>query len=120
MERDLMDFCPHYEKDVCDETVKSARRMSGPQGPGDPAVMFPVGEEQKKLDEICESCPHGLFGVEKPEDPLCRVCRRGLWDIEKSIIKEGTVNDETGSIPIYHFKCPQCNKEVFSKTNLWA
>lgn len=94
--------------------------MCGPIEPGDPIPMLPSGEDQQRLDKICELCPQGLFEVEEPGDPICRVCHKGLWDIDKSIIEEGTLNDEAGSILIYHFKCPQCNRNVYSKINLWA
>lgn len=120
MERYLMDRCLRYEKDVCNESVKRARCMSGPMEPGDPVPMFPIGEEQKKLDVICESCPHGFFEVEEPENPICPVCRKGLWDLDGANIIEGPIENEPGALVTYQFKCPKCEKNIFSRTNLWA
>jgi hypothetical protein len=81
---------------------------------------FPAGGEQEKLDGICESCPHGFFRVKEPENPICPVCRKGLWDLDKAIIIEAPTDDNVGAPSIYLFKCPQCKRNVYSKTNLWA
>lgn len=84
MERYLMDCCPHYDMDVCNETARRARKMSGPDEPGDPSTRFPRSKEQAKLYKICESCPHGLFEGENPKDPICPVCHIDLWDTKKA------------------------------------
>ena len=120
MERNLMDFCYYYEKEVCDKTVKTARRMTGPLEPGDPIKMFPIGKEQEKLDEICESCPHGLFEVEEPGDPRCRVCHRELWNIDKGIIEKEALDHGAAFKVGFRLKCPICGKNLFSNIDLWA
>jgi hypothetical protein len=120
MTRYLMDFCYHYNKEVCDETIRAARRMGGPLEPGDPIQMFPIGQEQEKLDEICESCPHGLFEVEEAGGPRCRVCHNELWNIDKNIIKKGALDRGKVLKVAYRLECPSCGKTLYSYINLWA
>jgi uncharacterized protein YbaR (Trm112 family) len=120
MTRYLMDFCYYYKKGVCNETVRRARSMGGPLEPGESFPMFPSGQEQEKLDMICESCPHGFFKIDNPEYPGCPVCRQDLWNIDKSKIEEGTLNDVAVSTLVYHFKCPQCRRNLYNDINLWA
>ena len=120
MERYLMDLCLNYGKDFCNDEVRSARRMSGPDEPGDPSERFPRGKKQARLDEICESCPSGFFEIEGQEAPTCSVCLCELWDLDKNVVKESRIDDEAGSILIYDFNCPRCTKHGYSKTNIWA
>jgi hypothetical protein len=117
MARYLMDFCYFCEKEVCDETVKAARKMSGPLKLGDPGPIFPFGKEQEKLDDICESCPHGLFEVEELGNPRCRVCHWELWDIDKGIIEKVDLDNQASSKVLYRLKCPSCGKNLCSDMN---
>jgi hypothetical protein len=120
MTRYLKDLCFYHNKEGCHETVRRTRSMSGPGEPNEPNPMFPSGQEQEKLDMICESCPHGFFKIDNSEYPGCPVCRHDLWNIDKSKIEDGTLSDGADSILVYHLKCPRCRSNLYSDINLWV
>lgn len=121
MQRYLMDscYCYHCRKQVCNEKIKGAR-VASPIEPGTPSPMYPKGTEQKKLDEICQSCPNGLFEIDSSEKPKCPVCHEELWNIDNTKIEEVTLKGGATPLLIYHFRCPGCGKNLYNDINLWV
>ena len=79
MQRYLMDFCLNYRKEACDARVKTAR-LPKENPEGKPFDIWPCGEEQKELDEICEKCESRYFKIYKKE---CLVC--GSEEFQKEV-----------------------------------
>jgi ribosomal protein L37E len=69
MPRYLMDLCSKYQEAKCPvDAVKNARKAQELNGE---TPLFPSGDDQEKLDEICEKCEERMFEIETPECPVC-------------------------------------------------
>jgi ribosomal protein L37E len=103
-----MDFCSKYQKLICRvEKVANARRPREiTEGTG-PRV-FPLGEEQELLDQICEKCPERLFEIEFATCPVCQ------GEIERAIIDEERARAAKVLRIIYRYRCRRCGSPLYS------
>ena len=113
MARNLMDFCENYEVEKkCAPEVMNARKIEEIK-PGEDTPIWPYGEKQEQLDEVCEKCEHGHFEINKME---CPVCKSNL--IEKRDISEFSYGPTKPSHTVYLYKCSECKKFLLSYTQL--
>jgi len=103
MPRYLMDFCFKYQESGCPvDDIKNARR-AGETDEGK-IPLFPSGEDQERLDHICEKCKERMFEI---ETTVCPVCRGGIGP--------ATVSEwEVGSRTVYQYRCIQCDSLLYS------
>jgi hypothetical protein len=106
MPRYLMDLCFKYQVANCPvDDIKNARQAQEVKG-GIP--LFPSGDDQEKLDQICEKCVKRMFEIETPE---CPVCRGGVGP---ALVSEW----EADSMKIYQYRCSQCDSLLYSKKKI--
>jgi ribosomal protein L37E len=109
MERFLMDRCFNYQERTCQvEDVINARMSQEGALPR----VFPFGEEQRKLDQICEKCPDRLFEIDAPICPACQ------GEIKRAIVTEETAGAVKPSWTIYHYRCRQCQSPLYSSKRM--
>lgn len=107
MPRYLMDLCFEYRESNCPVAeVNNARRALEVKGE---IPLFPSGEDQEKLDQLCEKCEKRMFEIESPECPVCH------GSIELAITSQG----EAGSMKIYQYRCSQCDSLLYSQNNFF-
>jgi hypothetical protein len=105
----LMHICQGWGDSYCHPDV-SEPKLPRETGPGEPARLWPCGEEQRRLDEICRFCKHRIFTIEKPECPIC----------EKESIEPGTYIRSFSSGPVkpsfeeFIYKCRICGTDLIS------
>ena len=103
MPRYLMDLCFIYQEGDCPiDDIKNARRVGKIEE--DKMKLFPSGEDQERLDQICEKCERRMFKIETPE---CPVCHGGIGP---AIISKWKAASRT----IYQYRCIQCNSLLYS------
>lgn len=103
MSRYLMDLCFKYEQRKCSvDEVKNAR-VPG-EAKENRMPMFPSGEEQERLDQVCEKCDARMFKI---NSPVCPVCQGGIGPASMS---GGNVD----SWKIYQYRCLHCNSLLYS------
>lgn len=77
---------------------------------GEEPIIFPVGEELKKLDEICKKCKSRFFITDEGKCPLC-----DSLDVERT----GGSHSAKGWATAYGFKCNECGEKFWIyKTDL--
>jgi hypothetical protein len=114
MARCLMDLCENYgEENKCTLEIMNARKVKEIK-PGEDIPIWPYGEQQEKLDQICEKCEHGHFEIDKIECPVCQSNQ-----IEPRIISELSYGPVKPSHTVYFYKCNECKHLLFSYTKLF-
>lgn len=104
MARFLMDLCFKYKNSDCKvNEVKNARRASEIKEAGE-IPLFPYGEAQERLDQICEKCKDRMFEI---QESVCPVCQGGLGP---ALISEW----QAGSMKVYQYRCAQCDSLLYS------
>ncbi len=104
----LMFICKKWGTAACDPRIMKLRYFQEKK-PGEKIVIWPIGEELRKLDEICKNCDNRLFKFEEMECPLCK-----NKDIQLQGYKE--VEFELGCIKGKFYKCNKCDTElIFEK-----
>ena len=111
--RYLMDFCFKYQQNSCPvDQIKNARQPKETKEEEVPAI-FPYGQEQEKLDRICEKCEHGLFEIDKFECPVCK-----SRAIASATIGKISLEPVKSSWTIYRYHCLGCKSLLFSYKKL--
>jgi uncharacterized paraquat-inducible protein A len=108
-----MYLCDNYrEENKCAQEIINARNVNEIK-PGEKIPIWPYGEQQEKLDHICEKCEHAHFEINELE---CPVCRSNL--VEQRRISEMSYGPVKPSHIVYFYKCSECRKPLFSYTRL--
>lgn len=69
-EKYLMHRCCDWGEESCHPEVNKHKHPKELKE-GEEILLWPSGEEQKKLDEICKKCEYRFFEIEKSECPVC-------------------------------------------------
>ena len=103
---DLMKICNHWGAADCHPDIREFYLKEIKEG--EEALIWPVGEELKKLDEICKNCKKSIFFVEEPKCPVC-----DNHDVEKT----GGTHDMPGLAKAHGFRCINCEAKfwIFEK-----
>lgn len=99
---DLMKICTHWGAADCNPDIREFYLKETKEGEGAPMRL--VGEELKKLDEICKNCKKSIFFVEEPKCPVC-----DNHDVEKT----GGTHDMPGLAKAHGFRCINCKAKFW-------
>jgi len=105
MGRYLMDYCSNYRSEKCQKEIVNARSFREIKNGDIP--LFPSGQEQEKLDKICEKCESRLFIISKYECPLCRGDR-----FEKIVEPIIVSDDDNVKARITFMECSDCKSKL--------
>lgn len=102
----LMHICKYWGTENCYPDISNVKYAKEIE-PGEDIPLWPVGDELRRLDEVCKKCDSRLFGIEKKECPVC-----GTKDIKWKGTKE--IEYELGFIKGNFYRCNECNTELIS------
>ena len=106
MEKYLMDYCVNFNSENCQPEVKDARHVAEIKNEEFP--IWPTGDEQIKLDKICEKCTFRYFEISKYECPACR-----SNEFQK-VVKGSSIFDEQNKpkAEITFMECAKCKSKL--------
>jgi len=107
-----MSLCENKGSEKCDERVKDLE-LSKKTKPGKPIPEWSVGEELKKIDEICRGCKHSAFIIESRQCPVCESLNLSTSKITS--VCSGPVKP---SQCVYFYKCENCQRNLRSYSEL--
>lgn len=96
----LMLFCSNWKGQDCNPEVAEQGRPKEVKS-GEEIPLMPVGEEQDKVDEICENCEFRSLVMEEEKCPIC-----DSVNVEPIGISEGFSKEDM----IHRFKCNDCEE----------
>jgi ribosomal protein L37E len=103
----LMFICKNWGEENCHSDI-SKFRYAKELEEGESIPLWPVGNELKKLDEICKRCESRYFNISKKECPVC-----GSSDFLKiSGAKIENVNDKIKKVDVSFLTCNQCKSHL--------
>ena len=98
----LMHICRSWGTEGCHPDV-SDHRYPKEVKDGETIHIWPVGEELKRLDDICKKCDSRVLLVEEEKCPYC-----DSTDVEST----GVSGEAQGWATDYTFRCINCD-EIF-------
>jgi hypothetical protein len=101
--KDLKVLCKNWGDIDCHPNV-SKWRYAKPLKEGEAIPIMPVGEEQKRLDAICEKCESRFFIMDEERCPVC-----DSIDVERT----GGSHNMPGMATAYGFKCNDCEEKFW-------
>jgi hypothetical protein len=106
MDRYLMDYCVNYNLEFCQLEIKNARRAKEIINGKIP--FFPIGKEQKELDEICGECTSRYFKI---IERVCPVCHGE--EFQKVISGAEILDDQDRlKVKITFMECKNCKSKL--------
>ena len=102
----LMCICTYFGSKNCHPDVRKFASVQEKK-PGRKFLQLPVGEELRKLDEICKNCTIRLFEIEIKKCPVCE---------NESIMLNSIVDIESqfGSMKGNVYRCNKCDTKLLS------
>ncbi len=102
-----MFYCKFWGTEKCSPDIRHLKFFKEKKS-GEKIPLWPVGEELRKLDQICKKCDFRLFEIEKEKCLLC-----GNKDIQWLGSKK--IEYQFGFIEGNFYRCDQCNTELIAK-----
>jgi len=108
----LMHYCINWAEEGCHPDV-SKYKYAKELKPGEEIPIWPVGEEQKKLDEICEKCESRFFEIEENKCLVCGNTKLLSHPIPPKIWPPTSIK-VNGRAEQFFYKCEKCRTNLYS------
>lgn len=103
----LMFLCRNWGKEGCHPDTSKFRYAKKIEE-GESIPLWPVGDELRKLDEICKKCEDRYLNISEKECPVCS--SRDFLEIVAAKIED--VNEKTKKADISFLECSQCRSRL--------
>jgi transcriptional regulator NrdR family protein len=99
----LMHLCTEWGTPGCHPEV-SKLSIASEVKEGEDTPIWPVGEELRRLDNICKKCKERFFIADEEQCPYC-----DSRDVERT----GGSHNIPGEAVAYGFRCNECNENFW-------
>lgn len=100
-------YCKLWGTEKCSPDIRHLKFFKEKK-PGEKIPLWPVGEELRKLDQICKKCEFRLFEIKEKKCLLC-----GNKDIQWERAKK--IEYQFGFIEGNFYRCDKCNTELIAQ-----